>query len=149
MAVMGQDEALVKSSDKVVMIVDDDESVRDLLEFVVKKEGFRVETAGDGEEGLNKIQAMLPDLILLDLMLPRYGGFEVLRQLQGGGETKKIPIVIITGRYTDRTTADMIKQESNVMDFMEKPLKPAVLAMTLHKILKTRPPEVSGAAEGA
>jgi DNA-binding response OmpR family regulator len=145
---MAQDEGLTKSSDKLVMIVDDDESVRDLLEFVVKKEGFRVETAGDGEEGLNKIQAMLPDIILLDLMLPRYGGFEVLRQLQGGA-TAKIPIVIITGRYTDRTTAEMIRQESNVMDFMEKPLKPAVLAMTLHKLLKTRPPEVSGAAGGA
>jgi len=144
---MIQDEGLAKSSDKLVMIVDDDESVRDLLEFVVKKEGFRVETAGDGEEGLNKIQAMLPDLILLDLMLPRYGGFEVLRQLQGGA-TAKIPIVIITGRYTDRTTAEMIRQESNVMDFMEKPLKPAVLAMTLHKLLKTRPPEISGAAGG-
>lgn len=145
---MSQEEALAKSSDKLVMIVDDDESVRDLLEFVVKKEGFRVETAADGEEGLNKIQSMLPDLILLDLMLPRYGGFEVLRQLQSG-ETAKIPIIIITGRYTDRTTAEMIRQESNVMDFMEKPLKPAVLAMTLHKILKTRPPEVSGASGGS
>jgi len=141
---MAEDEGVAKSSDKLVMIVDDDESVRDLLEFVVKKEGFRVATAGDGEEGLNKIQAMLPDLILLDLMLPRYGGFEVLRQLQSG-ETAKIPIVIITGRYTDRTTAELIRQESNVMDFMEKPLKTAVLAMTLHKILKTHPPEVDGA----
>jgi DNA-binding response OmpR family regulator len=144
---MSQDEDLAKSSDRLVMIVDDDESVRDLLEFVVKKEGFRVETAADGEEGLNKIQSMLPDLILLDLMLPRYGGFEVLRQLQSG-ETAKIPIIIITGRYTDRTTAEMIRQESNVMDFMEKPLKPAVLALSLHKILKTRPPQVSGASGG-
>jgi two-component system alkaline phosphatase synthesis response regulator PhoP len=144
---MSQDEDLAKSSDRLVMIVDDDESVRDLLEFVVKKEGFRVETAADGEEGLNKVQSMLPDLILLDLMLPRYGGFEVLRQLQSG-ETAKIPIIIITGRYTDRTTAEMIRQESNVMDFMEKPLKPAVLALSLHKILKTRPPQVSGASGG-
>jgi DNA-binding response OmpR family regulator len=144
---MSQEGELAKSSEKLVMIVDDDESVRDLLEFVVKKEGFRVETAADGEEGLNKIQAILPDIILLDLMLPRYGGFEVLRQLQGG-VTARIPIVIITGRYTDRTTAEMIRQESNVMDFMEKPLKPAVLAMTLHKILKTRPAD-SGGDSGA
>jgi DNA-binding response OmpR family regulator len=145
---MSQEGELSKSSDKLVMIVDDDESVRDLLEFVVKKEGFRVATAADGEEGLNKIQALLPDIILLDLMLPRYGGFEVLRQLQGG-ETARIPIVIITGRYTDRTTAEMIRQESNVMDFMEKPLKPSVLAMTLHKILKTRPSEPGAGAGDA
>ena len=139
---------LTKSSDKLVMIVDDDESVRDLLEFVVQKEGFRVETAVDGEEGLNKIQALLPDIILLDLMMPRYGGFEVLRQLQGG-ETARIPIIIITGRCADRTTAEMIRQESNVIDFLEKPLRPVVLAMALHRILKTQPPGASDAVKGA
>jgi len=142
---VAQDDGLAKSSDKLVMVVDDDEGIRALLAFVAGKEGFRVETAVDGEEALSKIQALLPDIILLDLMLPRYGGFEVLRQLQNG-ETAKIPIIIITGRYTDRTTAEMIRQESNVMDFIEKPLKPPVLAMTLHKILKTRPPNSNGAA---
>ena len=130
------------------MIVDDDDSVRELLEFVVKKEGFKTETAADGEEGIEKIQKLLPDLIILDLMLPRYGGFEVLRQLQAG-ETARIPIVIITGRYTDRTTSEMIRQESNVMDFLEKPIKPAVLGVALHKILKTRPPELRAGGAGA
>ncbi|MDD5629125.1 MAG: response regulator, partial [Elusimicrobia bacterium] len=104
---MTDGEGLVASSTKLIMVVDDDESVRDLLGFVIKKEGFRLEMAADGEEGLNKVQTLLPDLILLDLMLPRYGGFEVLRQLQTG-ETAKIPIIIITGRYTDRSTAEMI-----------------------------------------
>ena len=139
---MTPEEDLLNASDKLVMIVDDDDSVRELLEFVVKKEGFKVDTAADGEEGIRKIQTLLPDLIILDLMLPRYGGFEVLRQLQQG-ETARIPIVIITGRYTDRTTSEMIRQESNVMDFLEKPIKPSILGTTLHKILKTRPPEVN------
>ncbi len=134
---------------KIVLIVDDDDSVRELLEFIVKKEGFQPETAADGEEAITKIGAVLPDLVILDLMLPRYGGFEVLRQLQTG-DTSGIPIVIITGRYTDRTTAEMIRQESNVMDFMEKPIKAAVLSMALHKILKTKPPELGGGpAQGA
>ena len=144
---MAQDNGLSKSSDKLILIVDDDDSVRDLLEFVVKKEGFRVATAADGEEGLSQVQALMPDLLILDLMLPRYGGFELLRQLQGG-DTAKIPIIIITGRYTDRTTAEMIRQESNVMDFMEKPLKTPVLAMALHKILKTKPADSGGSAGG-
>jgi DNA-binding response OmpR family regulator len=144
---MAEEENLSSPSDHLVMIVDDDEGVRELLEFVVKKEGFKVETAADGEEGLSKIRALNPSLILLDLMLPRYGGFEVLRQLQGG-DTARIPIIIITGRYTDRTTADMIKQESNVMDFMEKPIKPPALSMALHKILKTAPPDLKGVGGG-
>ena len=136
---MSEEAALGRPEEKLVLIIDDDDSVRELLEFVVKKEGFKVESAADGEEGLNKIQKLLPSLVILDLMLPRYGGFEVLRQLQTG-ETGNIPIVIITGRYTDRTTAEMIRQESNVHDFLEKPIKPQVLGMSLHKILKTIPP---------
>jgi DNA-binding response OmpR family regulator len=127
-------------SEKLVVIIDDDDSVRELLEFIVQKEGFRTDTAIDGEAGLNKIAEVKPDLVILDLMLPRYGGFEVLRQLQNG-DTARIPIVIVTGRYTDRTTAEMIRQESNVMDFLEKPIKAGVLSNALHKILKTQPPQ--------
>ncbi len=128
-----------RPADKLVLIVDDDESVRDLIEFIVKKEGFRVEKAADGEEALSKARSVNPDLILLDLMLPKFGGFEILRELQSD-ETGTIPIVIITGRYTDRSTSDMIKQEPNVKDFLEKPVKPQVLSILLHKLLKTQPP---------
>lgn len=135
---MAPEEELASAGDKLIVVVDDDESVRELLEFIAKKEGFRVETAADGEEGLRKIQELLPNLVLLDLMLPKYGGFEILRQLQTE-PTANIPIIIITGRYTDRTTTEMIRQESNVVDFLEKPVKPPLLAMGLHKILKTRP----------
>lgn len=127
---------------KLILIIDDDDSVRELLTYLVKKEGYRVESAVDGEEGFHKAETLKPDLILLDLMMPRYGGFEVLRQLQTSGLTK-IPIVIVTGRYTDRSTADMIRQESNVVDFLEKPLKPAVLNATLERVLNTRAPEAA------
>ena len=130
--------AFARPADKLVLIVDDDESVRELIEFIVKKEGFRIEKAADGEEALNKARAVNPDIILLDLMLPKYGGFEILRELQAD-ETSGIPIVIITGRYTDRSTSDMIKQEPNVRDFIEKPVKPQILTSLLHKLLRTQP----------
>lgn len=125
---------------KLVLIIDDDEGVRELLTFMVKKEGFRAECAVDGEEGFQKAERLKPDLILLDLMMPRYGGFEVLRQLQSSG-LSKIPIVIVTGRYTDRSTAEMIRQESNVVDFLEKPLKPAAFSATLLRLLSPRSSE--------
>lgn len=127
-----------KPSEKTILVVDDDDSVRDLLEFIVKKEGFKVEKAADGKEAIDKARSVIPDLILLDLMLPKFGGFEILRELQGY-ETAEIPIIIITGKYTDRSTAEMIKQEPNVKDFIEKPVKTSLLAATVHKILKTRP----------
>ena len=122
---------------KLVLVVDDDDSVREMLEFIVKKEGFRVETAADGEEGVAKAEKLAPDLIILDLMLPRYGGFELLRQLQAG-EHKSIPIVVVTGRYTDRSTADLIRQESNVVEFLEKPVRPVVLGAVLQRIIGKR-----------
>lgn len=122
---------------KLVLVVDDDDSVREMLEFIVKKEGFRVETAADGEEGVSKAEKLGPDLIILDLMLPRYGGFELLRRLQAG-EHKTIPIVVVTGRYTDRSTADLIRQESNVVEFLEKPVRPAVLGAALQRIIGKR-----------
>jgi CheY-like chemotaxis protein len=125
---------MAETAPKLVLVVDDDESVREMLEFIVKKEGFRVETAADGEEGVQKAEKLSPDLIVLDLMLPRYGGFELLRQLQAG-EQKGIPIVVVTGRYTDRSTADLIRQESNVVEFLEKPVKPAVLGQALQRII--------------
>ena len=125
-------------ADKTVLIVDDDDSVRDLIEFIVKKEGFKIEKAADGEDALRKARSVNPDLILLDLMLPKYGGFEILRELQGD-DTSDIPIVIITGRYTDHSTSEMIKQEPNVKDFIEKPVKPQVLSAVVHKVLHTQP----------
>ena len=124
--------------EKLVLIVDDDDSVRELLDFIVRKEGFKIEKAADGEEALNKARSLRPDLILLDLMLPKYGGFEMLRELQCD-DTVNIPIVIVTGRYTDRSTSEMIKQEPNVKDFVEKPVNPQVLCAILHTLLKTRP----------
>lgn len=126
-------------SDKTILIVDDDDSVRELIEFIVKKEGFKTASTGDGEDAVNKAKTLSPNLILLDLMLPKFGGFEILRELQGD-ETANIPIIIITGRYTDRSTSEMIKQEPNVKDFLEKPVKPPVLAALIHKILNTHPP---------
>lgn len=127
---------------KLVLVIDDDDGVRELLTFLIKREGYRVECAVDGEDGFQKAERLKADLIFLDLMMPRYGGFEVLRQLQSGG-LARIPIVVVTGRYIDRSTSEMIRQESNVVDFLEKPLKPNVLSATLERLLKPHSSEAA------
>src|SRR3990167_3996838 len=106
-----QNSGFTNSADKLVLIVDDDREIMDLLEAVVKKEGFKVEKAEDGLEAQNKARSLLPDLILLDLMLPKAGGFEILQALQAD-ETADIPVVVLTGRRLDRTTSDMIGRAS-------------------------------------
>ncbi len=135
------------ASEKLIVVVDDDEGVREMLEFVIKKEGFRVEMCSDGQEAIDKIPAWKPDLVILDMMLPHYGGFEVLRRLQGG-PAASVPIIIITGRFGDRSTMEMMRQESNVVEFIQKPLRPPILAMTLHKRLNTLAPGMTSGSGG-
>src|SRR5208282_5054461 len=102
---------MASETGKLVLVVDDDDGVRELLTFLLRKQGHRVETAADGEDAARKSESLRPDLIVLDLMLPRYGGFEVLRRLQAG-RLSRVPIIIVTGRYTDRSTSELIREES-------------------------------------
>lgn len=125
--------------EKTILIVDDDESVWDLLFFIVSREGFKVENAEDGTEALNKARLLRPDLIILDLMLPKAGGFETLRALQEA-DTAAIPIIVVTSRSLDSSTSEMMRREPNVREFLEKPVKPQALGALLHGILNTRPP---------
>ena len=124
-------------AEKLILIVDDDDSVMELFEFTARKEGFRTVKAASGEAAIRTVRLLRPALVLLDLMLPTPGGFEVLRVLQGD-DTLDIPIVVITGRFLDHSTREMIKQEPNVKDFMEKPVQPHVLAALLHTLLGSR-----------
>lgn len=127
-----------KPEDKKILIVDDDESVWDVLYYIVRKEGFPVEKASDGLEGLEKARLLRPALIILDLMLPKLGGFEILGDLQSE-ETRDIPVVLISGRRMDQSTLGILKRETNVKEFLEKPVKPHLLTALLHSLLKTRP----------
>lgn len=137
-------EPLADPAEKLVLLVDDDESLLDLMEHMVRKEGFRTDRARDGNEALRKADAISPDLILMDFMLPGLGGYEVVRQLQASG-SGSIPVIVMTGRTMDRKSIDMIRFESNVKEFMQKPLKPAAVAAAIHTLLKTRPPAINRA----
>jgi DNA-binding response OmpR family regulator len=145
---MTKNEDLVEGSSKLILIVEDDASILELLETMVKSEGFRASTIRDGEDALRQACDLKPDLILLDLMLPGLGGFEVVRRLQTG-ETAKIPVIVVTARRMDHSTRELILQERNVKDFLEKPINPSVLALALHGILQTNPPELGKAPGGS
>lgn len=125
-------------SSKLVLLVDDDESLLDLMEHVVKKEGFRTGRAVDGMEALAKVEAMNPDAIVLDFMLPSMGGYEALRELQARGHGG-VPIIVVTGRAMDARSVDMVRQEPNVKEFLQKPVRPAMLVLALHRVLGTAP----------
>ena len=134
---MADEHAPGRPKDKLVLLVEDDESLLDLMQHVVSKEGFRTERAADGNEALRKVAAAKPDLIVLDLMLPGVGGYEILREMQSMG-AGDIPVIVVTGRSMDRQAVAAVREESNVKEFMEKPVRPNLLANTLHRLLGTR-----------
>jgi len=79
-----------------VLVVEDDPSVRDVLHLVLDSEGYAVVPVEDGLEALERLDEALPDLILLDLMLPRLDGFEVVRRLKADARTSHIPVLALT-----------------------------------------------------
>ena len=129
---------LAEARTKRILVVDDDEDTRALLTMMLQKEGFQIQTAFDGQDALAKVKQSAPDLMILDVMLPRCGGYEVLRALQQGAMSG-FPVLMITGRDIDRTTFEMFLEEPNVVEFLRKPIKPTPLAMCLHRTLRTKP----------
>jgi len=129
---------LVDPGTKLILVVDDDEDVRSFLETILEMDGYQVQTAADGKEALAKVQARAPDLVITDLMMPEAGGWEVLRGLQGG-ENSRLPIIVNTARQLDASTEEMIRAEANVVEFLHKPISVATLQGMLWRILHTRP----------
>ncbi len=125
-------------NEKLVLIVDDDEGFQEFLNLAFKMEGFRVEQAFDGREALRKIQRLMPDIILLDMMFPRHGGQDIISLLQHGPEAS-IPVIAMSGCIKDRFTKGTILLAPNVVEFFEKPIDTERLIRRVHRTLNTRP----------
>jgi CheY-like chemotaxis protein len=108
-------------SPRRVLVVDDEPEIRLLLERTLKAKGFAVETAADGEEGLARIVEGLPDLVLLDAMLPKIHGFEVCRKVRSDPRTRSVPIIIMTAIYRGWRFAQDAREAYGAEDYVEKP----------------------------
>ena len=89
-----------------ILIVDDFEDSREMYGYLLTEEGFRVDSAADGQQGLDKAVQLRPDLIIMDLSLPDIDGWEVIRRLKEGGETMHIPVVLLTAYDLPPTPPD-------------------------------------------
>lgn len=94
---------------KLVLIVEDEEPLRNLYQKEFLKQGFRVEVAVDGEEGLLKAGVKKPDLIVLDIMLPKMSGLDVLKSLKNNALTKVIPVTLLTNLGDEQIIKDAFK----------------------------------------
>jgi len=91
---------------KTILVVDDEEDIRHMLRLILEKSGFVVETAGDGQEALDQVRDHRPDLILLDLKMPRLNGYEVFVRLKSDEQFKTIPIIVVTAVTQDSDQED-------------------------------------------
>ena len=132
------EQTFASPAEKLILVVDDDEGIRQLVETIAKGEGFKVETAVDGLAAGAAIDVRTPDLIVADMMMPRQGGYEFLRGLQASGNSR-VPVIIITGAALNESTISMIKQEANVVEILRKPIRAASFTSSIHRHLGTAP----------
>lgn len=111
---------MVTERRKKVLIVDDESSMVSVLQRHVSNAGYDVEVASNGHEALEKIQKTVPDLVLLDLMMPGMNGFETCRRIRAGETTKKLPVIIVTALRSDTDSADAAACGAN--EFIVKPI---------------------------
>ncbi len=121
---------------KQILIVDDEAYILNILDFSLGSEGFRVITAANGEEALTKAINIRPDLVILDVMMPKIDGFEVCRALKAKKETKSIPVILLTAKDRD---ADRKKgTEAGADAYMTKPFSPHRLIETVQELVGLR-----------
>lgn len=120
-----------------ILIVDDEPNIVRIIESRLKASGYDCISAYDGLEALDKTHQERPDLIILDLMLPKLDGYKVCRMLKFDEKYKKIPILIFTARAqeSDKKTADEVGADA----YLVKPFEPQALLDTINDLLKDRP----------
>jgi len=124
----------------LLLVVEDEETLVTLLRYNLEKEGYRVTVAKDGEDALLLAREEVPDLVLLDWMLPLLSGIEVCRRLRRGRETRNVPILMLTARGEE---ADKIRGlDTGADDYMTKPFSPSELIARIRALLRRAQPSL-------
>jgi two-component system alkaline phosphatase synthesis response regulator PhoP len=127
------------------MVVDDEAHILELIQFNLENAGFRVVTASSGEEGLEKIKNEIPDLLLLDVMLPGIDGLEVCKRLKSGGKTSSLPIIMLTAKSEE--VDKVLGLELGADDYITKPFSVRELIARVKALLRRSGPSASAEAD--
>jgi CheY-like chemotaxis protein len=119
---------------KKIMVVDDEESLIELVKAVLEQEGYEIITAMDGEEALDKLKTMRPDLILLDMMMPGMSGREVCEKIRENPKTRNLKVAFLTvAKFSEAGKGVLGKM--NVLDYITKPFDNEDLVRRVKKIV--------------
>lgn len=117
-----------------ILVMEDEDALSTLLQYNLEKEGYDVAVAADGEEGLMQVDERMPDIILLDWMLPKVSGIEVCRRLRGRAETRNLPIIMLTARGEE---SDRVRGlDTGADDYLTKPFSMVELVARIRAVLR-------------
>jgi DNA-binding response OmpR family regulator len=119
-----------------ILVIDDEPSIVRPLAFVLEKSGYEVLTAANGEEGLKVAEEERPDLIFLDVMMPKKNGYEVCQELREHPELKDVYVIILTARGVELDEKE--KQQVKADEYMSKPFSPIRIVQHVNTILSER-----------
>ncbi|HEV3237265.1 MAG TPA: response regulator transcription factor [Gemmataceae bacterium] len=118
-----------------ILIIEDERALTEVLRYNLEREGYETIIAHEGQEGLRKAQTLLPDLVLLDLMLPTMNGLDVCRELKAGERTRDIPVIMLTAKAEE--TDQVVGFSMGADDYVTKPFSVKVLLQRI-KVLQRR-----------
>lgn len=122
-----------------ILVVEDDADLQRLLALSLGREGWDVHYAYRGPEGFEKAVALLPRIILCDMMLPGYGGVELIRRLKANPATRDVPIVVMTAYYGSATLVESEVRKLGVIEYVRKPFKLSELVRLLRSLIDALP----------
>ncbi len=126
---------------RTILVIDDEKDLIELVSYNLEKEGFAVKSAFNGENGLAKAISDLPDLVLVDLMMPGIDGLEVCRKLRSDVRTAAIPIIMITAKSAESDR--VVGLELGADDYVTKPFSPRELAARVKAVLRRTLPQTA------
>jgi CheY-like chemotaxis protein len=133
---------MASASEKVLLIVDDEPDVRNYLAACAEDAGFKVFTAADGEEAVAKVQSVNPDLMTLDMVMPKKSGYRVLKEVRSMEKFAQLPVIVITAHANDELGSEDMKNLYTTFSgggapkvTLEKPITPQKLIKVISEIL--------------
>jgi two-component system alkaline phosphatase synthesis response regulator PhoP len=124
----------VNVAQRTILIVDDEQDLLDLIEYNLKREGFLVLRAENGEKGISIAKERQPDLVLLDIMMPRMNGHQVCETLRGDAATRRIPIIFLTARDDEKSEIEGLNKGAD--DYVTKPISTIKLISRIKAVLR-------------
>ena len=130
---------------KTIAVIEDEPDIRNIIEYNLQREGYRAITAEDGKKGLDLIRSEMPDLVLLDIMLPRMSGLDVCRSVKGDAKTRAVPVILVSAKGEESDVVHGLRLGAD--DYIPKPFSMKVMLARVKAILRRS--QQTEATEGA